>query len=341
MARVVEIARREPEALLALDRDATRALRDLPDGPTRRALESFLDAYGDRAVREAELSTPRWREDPAVVLTMLRVALRQGARPAIDRTQEHARAHADRAMTELFSRINVVEQSIVRHLVARAQKAARLRERMRAWVTRVLGMIRGVALEADRRLLRLSPDLASEQRALQQAGSPVAFVPCVFFLTVDEMVHALRASRTDLAPLVRARRAEHARDCARPEPAVTFTGIPPAVIMPAAGGDSFSGIGASSGVIEGPARVMTSASQMHELVPGEIIVAPTTDVGWTPLFLIAAGVVTELGGPLSHAAVVARELSVPSVVNVDGITRSLRTGDRIRIDGDSGKVERL
>ena len=287
LARVVEIARREPAATAALERETTRALTDLPDGPTRRAVESFLEAYGERAVREAELSTPRWREDPEVVLTMVRVALRHGARPTADRAQEQARAHADRVMTELFSRINVVEQSVVRHLVARAQKAARLRERLRAWVTRVLGMIRGVALEADRRLLRLSPDLATEQHALQQAGSPVAFIPCVFFLTVDEMVHALRASRTDLAPLVRARRAEHARDRARPEPAVTFTGIPPAVIMPTGGGDSFAGIGASSGVIEGPARVMTSAAQMHELVPGEIIVAPTTDVGWTPLFLIA------------------------------------------------------
>ena len=341
IARVVEIARRDPEAAAALEKDSTRALADLPTGPTRKALEAFLDSFGDRAVREAELSTPRWREDPVVVFTMVRVALRHEGGRVIDQAQEQARLAADRAMTDLFSRINVVEQSLVRHLVARAQKAARFRERMRAWVTRVLGMIREVALEADRRLLRLCPDLGAEQRALQAAGAPVGSIPCVFFLTVDEMVHALRASRTDLAPLVRARRAEHARDRGRPEPPVTFTGVPPAVMMPAAGGDSFMGIGASSGVVEGTARVMTSASQMHELVPGEIIVAPTTDVGWTPLFLIAAGVVTELGGPLSHAAVVARELGVPSVVNVDGITRALRTGDRIRIDGDSGRVERL
>ena len=71
------------------------------------------------------------------------------------------------------------------------------------------------------------------------------------------------------------------------------------------------------------------------------IVVHTTDVGWTPLFLIAAGVVTELGGPLSHAAVVAREFGVPSVVNVSGITRAIRTGDRLRVDGDRGVVERL
>ena len=101
------------------------------------------------------------------------------------------------------------------------------------------------------------------------------------------------------------------------------------------------GTGASLGVVEGRARVLLSAAQMEQLEPGEILVVHTTDVGWTPLFCIAAGVVTELGGPLSHAAVVARELAVPSVVNVDGATRAIRTGDKIRLDGDAGTIERL
>ena len=96
-----------------------------------------------------------------------------------------------------------------------------------------------------------------------------------------------------------------------------------------------------TGVVEGRARVLLSASEMSDLLPGEILVVHTTDVGWTPLFCVAAGVVTELGGPLSHAAVVARELAVPSVVNVDGVTRALKTGDRIRLDGDAGVVEKL
>jgi pyruvate,water dikinase len=80
---------------------------------------------------------------------------------------------------------------------------------------------------------------------------------------------------------------------------------------------------------------------MDALLPGEILVVHTTDVGWTPLFLVAAGIVTELGGPLSHAAVVAREFGVPSVVNVVGATRAIRTGDVLRVDGDRGVVERV
>lgn len=337
--RVVNLAQRDPEARAVLEReDAT--LSAIPEGPTKRALVSFLDLYGDRAVREAELSTPRWKEDPRPVLAMIRVALRGEARP-IEPQLARAKAAADLDMQRLVPHLNLAEQTLVRHLVARAQKAARLRERMRTWVTRVLGMLREVALDADRRLLRLVPELADEWAALKQGSSAMAQIHTVFLLTVDEVVNALRASRTDLAPLVRARRAELARDQSRPDPPTTFIGSPPAVQLPPAGGDAWRGTGASSGVVEGSARVLLSASAMSELQPGEILVVHTTDVGWTPLFCIAAGVVTELGGPLSHAAVVARELGVPTVVNVDGITRALRTGDRVRLDGDRGLVERL
>jgi pyruvate,water dikinase len=343
--RVVGLARREPAAREVLEGDDA-TIHDLPDGPTKRALVSFLELYGDRAVREAEISTPRWREDSRPVFAMIRVALRSGendAEPHLAR----AKASAEAEMSRLFQELNVVEQSAVRHLVARAQKAARLRERMRSWVTRVLGMIRDVALDADRRILRLVPDLAEDweklERSASTSGHPssLASIPTVFFLTVDEVVHALRASRTDLAPLVRGRRGELARDLARPDPPRTFMGTPPAVQLPPAGGAVLRGTAASSGIVEGPARVLLSATQLGELLPGEILVVHTTDVGWTPLFCVAAGVVTELGGPLSHAAIVARELAVPSVVNVDGVTRALRTGDRIRVNGDTGVVEKL
>jgi phosphohistidine swiveling domain-containing protein len=340
--RIVHLARRDTAAHAVLEQEGA-TMDTLPEGPTKRALASFLELYGDRAVREAEISTPRWKEDPRPVFAMIRVALRADARE-VEPQLARAKSAADAEMSRLFRRLNFAEQTAVRHLVARAQKAARLRERMRTWVTRVLGMIRDVALDADRRLLRLVPDLAQDWAALKRAPlgqSSLASIHTVFFLTVDEVVQALRASRTDLAPLVRARRAELARDQARPDPPRTFIGAPPPVQLPPSGGAILRGSAASSGVVEGNARVLLSASQMSELLPGEILVVHTTDVGWTPLFCIAAGVVTELGGPLSHAAVVARELAVPSVVNVDGVTRALKTGDRIRLDGDAGVVEKL
>lgn len=374
--RVVELARREPEAWAAIERETTIGLDGIPDGPTRRGLQNFLELYGDRAVREAELSTPRWREDVRPVLAMLRVALRgqspvtglvgglgstppSGAweasgppsvsrtsappaeRTPVDAALARARANADAEMQKLVPRLSLVEQTAVRHLVARAQRAARLRERMRTWVTRVIGMMREVFLDADRRLLRLAPELADDMRQLVEARSPLAGAQSVFFLTVDEVVHALERSRGDLAPLVRARRAEFARDQARPDAPPTFIGAPPPVQLPPAGGDVLRGTPASAGVVEGRARVISGPEHMGDLEPGEVLVTHTTDVGWTPLFLVAAGVVTELGGPLSHAAVVAREFGVPSVVNVTGATLAVKTGDRLRVDGDRGVVERL
>jgi pyruvate,water dikinase len=335
---VAALARREPDARAAIELESTTGLDALPDGPTRRALYGFLELYGDRAVREAELSTPRWGEDTRVVLTMLRVALR-GQEREVEDTLARARAHADAEMTKLVPRLSIVEQTAVRHLVARAQKAARLRERMRAWVTRVLGMLRAAALDADRRLLRREPDLERDFRAA--SGTVAGSIPSAFFLTVDEICHAMRVHHVELAPLVRARRAEFARDQARPDPPATFVGAPPPIVLPPSGGDVLRGLPASGGVVDGRARVLASAEQIGELEPGEILVVHTTDIGWTPLFLQAAGLVTELGGPLSHAAVVAREFGVPSVVNVGGATRILRTGDLIRVDGDRGCVERL
>ena len=337
---VAALARREPEARAAIERESTLGLDAIPDGATRRALQSFLELYGDRAVREAEVSTPRWKEDPRPVLRMLRAALRTEARE-VDTTLARAKAHAEDEMARLLPRLSIVQQTVLRHLVARAQRSARLRERMRAWVTRVLGMLREAALDADRRLLRRDAELEVDWKALVNSGSPLASVHSVFLLTIDEVVATLRSPQGDLAPIVRSRRAELARDQARPDPPATFVGAPPPVVLPPSGGDVLRGLPASAGVVEARARVVLHEDDMDTLQPGEILVVHTTDVGWTPLFLVAAGVVTELGGPLSHAAVVAREFGVPTVVNVTGATRAIRTGDLVRVDGDRGMIERL
>lgn len=329
LGRIVELARREPDAAQFIETSTTMMPDDMPTGPTRDAVFSFLKHFGDRGVKEAELSAPRWRDDPRAVLGMLRIALRGGG-PTVDDAMRRAENFAEAERSRLFGRVGLSQRTVVRHMVAKAQKSARLRERLRAWVTRVLGVIRRLALVANDRLVKLSPELAS-----------VTDPSAVFLLSVEEVTTALRASRRDLTPLVRARLAEFARDRARPEPPVTFKGSPPPVLMPIRNHGALTGLGASSGLVVGRARVLFDAEHIDELQPGEILITPTTDVGWTPLFLTAAGVVTELGGPLSHAAVVARELGVPAVVNVDGVTRLVRNGDMLRIDGDRGTVELL
>jgi phosphoenolpyruvate synthase/pyruvate phosphate dikinase len=123
-----------------------------------------------------------------------------------------------------------------------------------------------------------------------------------------------------------------------PDPPDTFVGFPPPVPEPTLSPDGLRGLAACGGIARGRARVLRDVSEAHELAPGEILVAPYADIGWSPLFLVAAGVVTDLGGPLSHAAVVAREYGVPTVVNVKTGTRTIRTGDEIEVDGGAGTV---
>ncbi|MGK3999257.1 PEP/pyruvate-binding domain-containing protein [Sorangium sp. So ce1024] len=326
LARVAELVMLDRVARERLLAGEVRWPRDLPEGPARDALARFLDAYGDRAVREAELATPRWREDPAPVIAMLTASLR-GAPGDPERALARARALADREMAMLETRVSRAELALLRVLVGRAQRYVRLRERMRTWVTRVLGMLRKVALDIDRRLRRIEPSLLP--------GS-------VFFCTYEELVTALSSGRADVGHVVRLRRAEHLRDAARPDPPATFIGRPPPVVLPPASGVRLTGLPASPGVVEGRARVLDpGAPSLDAVEPGEVLVARTTDIGLSPLFLVAAAVVTELGGPMSHASIVAREYGIPAVVNVPGVTLAIKTGDRLRIDGDRGVVERL
>ncbi|MBK8252185.1 MAG: phosphoenolpyruvate synthase [Polyangiaceae bacterium] len=326
LLRVADDVRRDPAAAKLFQEGEVTALSDIPPGPGRDAIERFLVSFGDRAVREAELCTPRWREDPAPLLAMLTSALR--APPADpERALAQARAVADREMAQLEARLTGPEVAIIRKIVDLCHRFTRLRERMRSWVTRVLGMIRTVALDIDRRLMRLDPTLLS--------GG-------VFFCTFEELVAALSSGRADVGSMVRLRRAEHVRDEGRPDPPMTFIGRPPPAALPPAEGVRLYGLPASGGVVEGRACVLPPGAVGLDVVgTGEILVSRTTDVGLTPLFLVAAAVVTELGGPLSHAAIVAREYGVPAVVSVPGATTAIKTGDRLRVDGDRGIVEKL
>jgi pyruvate,water dikinase len=161
-----------------------------------------------------------------------------------------------------------------------------------------------------------------------------------------------RAASADLAAVARARRAEYARYAAAPAlpNRVVTTGAPydalhaaPGVAPPAgAPGDArvLRGLGCSPGVAEGPVRVVTSPDDDLALA-GHMLVAPRTDPGWAPLFPSAAAVVVERGSLLSHSAVLARELGLPAVVGIPGVVAALRDGERVRVDGLAGTVERL
>ena len=104
---------------------------------------------------------------------------------------------------------------------------------------------------------------------------------------------------------------------------------------------SFLGLPVSPGKVEGIVRVLEGPQDMDRVRPGDILVAPTLDPSWIPLFALASGLVVEMGGTLSHGSIIAREYGLPTVVNIPGITRALKTGDRILLDGSAGLIRRL
>jgi phosphoenolpyruvate synthase/pyruvate phosphate dikinase len=116
-------------------------------------------------------------------------------------------------------------------------------------------------------------------------------------------------------------------------------GVLPGAPVPASTSSTIRGFAGAAGRVEGSVRVLEGPEEGDQLQPGEILVAVTTNVGWTPIFPRAAAVLTDVGAPLSHAAIVARELGIPAVVGCADATTRLRTGDRVRVDGGRGIVE--
>lgn len=165
----------------------------------------------------------------------------------------------------------------------------------------------------------------------------------IWYLDLLELIAALEQPNTDLRPRIQQRRADYRRfDHLTPPRVVTSDGEIPTVQfansqMPAG---ALAGNPVSTGVVEGIAHVVRDPAQ-EMLAPGEILVAPFTDPGWTPLFINAAGLVMEVGGLMTHGSVVAREYGIPAVVGVPEATRRIQTGQRVRVHGDGGYVEIL
>jgi pyruvate,water dikinase len=301
------------------------SVAELPAGEARRAVEDLLARYGHRGVREAELSEPRWRERPQLLFDTLRVHLAHA--------DEQPGSALDRRIAELRAQSQSVIQEIplplrppFKALLSVVRDYLRLRERLRSHVARVLGMIRLVALDASRRLAVREPGI----------GDGAAFM-----LLLPELHAVLRGELPCVAGLTRLRRAQYERDRSLPDPPDTFTGFPALSVPDAGDARTLRGLGASSGAAEGIVRVLRGGDDAGAFRPGEILVVPAADVGLSPLFVVAGGLVTDLGGPLSHACVVAREYGLPAVVNVRTATRALHTGERVRVDGDAGVVVRL
>jgi pyruvate,water dikinase len=320
--QVAEILRSDDAACAALQNGAV-ALADVPEGPARRAVLQWLGAYGDRGWTEPEIAAARFGENPAQLLDMLRMHL--GTDANVDSRMSRVRADADEAIAMLEESQSYLEATLFRSLLGRARGLLRVRERSRVWLAQTVSMLRTVVLDVDRRLRRLDSGL-----------KPGA----AFFLEPHELSQAIGAMRADLGSAVRWRRAGFALVSGRADPPELFVGRPPPFLA-LSPDQPITGEGASSAIGEGVVRHLSVSTGRGTLSPNSILVVRSLDVGLAPILPAAAGVIAECGGTLSHGAIAAREMGVPAVVGASGARAMFADGDRVRVDGNTGSIERL
>ncbi|HEV8670414.1 MAG TPA: PEP/pyruvate-binding domain-containing protein [Candidatus Limnocylindria bacterium] len=290
----------------------------------QRELAAFLERYGHRAIAEIDLGLPRWSEDPAYLLGAIANYQRLDSE-ALAPDAQFARGvrEAEAMIAALLSRVHGPRRVLARALLRRVRALAGVREAPKFHVIRVFA--RGRAI------------LAPVGESLAGAGR-VAAADDIWFLTIPEARRAVGGE--NMHGVVAARRSEYRREMRRRHiPRVLLsdgTDAEAAYASPAADG-AIRGAPASPGIARGVAHVLRSPAGAR-LEPGEVLVAPATDPGWTPLFLTASALVMEMGGMMSHGAVVAREYGIPAVVGVPNATERIATGQRIIVDGSAGTV---
>jgi phosphohistidine swiveling domain-containing protein len=308
--------------------------------------EAYLAQYGHRGPHEFEISVPRPAEEPAWLDRQL--AQFRDSPVDIEALLRRQRETFDAAWQHFLAQYPGKAEAM-RRRIAESARRARLREEARSEYVRDRWLVRTFALRAGE--LTGLPTLAG-----RPGGEDV------FYLTLDEVLNVLSGDKTAIQhiparrqtyqrykalppypPIIRGRfdpfrwAADHERrsdffdSCASP-PTIASSDSGPYVIVGSPG---------AAGRVEGVVRRLDKAEEGDQLREGEILVTILTDIAWTPLFPRAAAIVTDVGAPLSHAAIVARELGIPAVVGCGDATMRLRTGERVRVDGGQGTVEIL
>ena len=323
----------DPAAVAALRDADPSAWRRLPaEAPFRIAMEDYLHRYGHRAVFEMEIAGPRWADDPRYVLDQVRFHLDHPPErdPRSRAADVRRRAETDLAAVPAWLR------PMARRMLARARRGAALRENAKSGSAAAVALVRQVWLEVGRRM----------QAAGRIDAAREAFHLSIFdieaWLTGAWDGSGARALVGDREATLAAQQEMELPGVIEESPSAA-PGAPPrgaAAAAPAPDGDAWDGVAAAPGAAEGAACVLRTPHDGGRMRRHDVLVAPSTDPGWTPLFLRASAVVTETGGYLSHGAVVAREFGLPAVVNVRDAMRLIADGDRLRVDGDAGRVTR-
>ncbi len=302
---------------------AARALDMLQKGAPEQvetAFRIFLDRHGHRCVRESELRETTWGENPLQLITTLQKRITLG--------ETHRAALPPVRTGEVLQHLPFVQRMILKAIVPAARKAVARREITKGLSIRMVSVMR-------KGYRALGANLVGEGW-LDDADQ-------VWFLTHEELGSLIRhpdprwktkaSRRRELLPET-ARLAFNEVNFGLPEPVDHDTVV-------VTGKGELMGTPVSRGIAEGPIRLIRSLEDAERLREGEIMAAAFTDIGWTPYFSIAAGLVTEIGSPLSHGAVVAREYGIPAIVGAKGALTFFRDGERVRVDGDTGIVQRI
>jgi rifampicin phosphotransferase len=297
----------------------------------KKAFVGFMEKYGHRCPGEIDLTKPRWREAPTQLVPAILGHMRS-VKPGEHRQKF---AQGEKEANEAIGRIlnqaasNGLKRKWLKRLITVCRNAGGLREHPKYFLTRLLDECKKAILSEAEQLV--------EKGVLEKKDD-------VFFLTLDELILLLQGTfRQDVKKLIEERKEAYERHQTLTPPQVMtsegecITGSRATENLPEG---ALAGVPASAGVAEGFARVVfkPEEARLHE---GEILVAPHTDPGWTPLFQSAKAVVTEVGGLMTHGSVVAREYGIPAVVGVDQATKRIQDGQRIRVDGNQGIVEIL
>ena len=315
---------------LLCDAPLAAIMSAMPDGFSQR-YQDYLHTFGDRSHDELKLESPSLHDDPLPLLRAIGATACRGVR--VREAGDGVRVQAERQVARALSR-HPLRRRLFGWVLRNTRDRLRGRENLRFARTRAFARARRVFVELGKRL---------------HADGVLAAPRDVFMLELDEMFGCVEGTATtrDLRGLVAVRHADFERNRIEPPPpdrfetrgplhAVTFD----AVAQVQGDHDVRSGRGCGPGVVRGPVRIISDPSSAR-IDHGCVLVTERTDPGWVVLFPLAAGLIVERGSLLSHAAIVARELGLPTVINLAGACQWLRDGDWVEIDGSSGVVRRI
>ncbi|MFI2187644.1 rifamycin-inactivating phosphotransferase [Streptomyces sioyaensis] len=298
----------------------------------RNAIEAYLDRYGMRCVGEIDITRPRWRERPTTLVPVILDNVRNFEPGAAERRFEQGRQKALKKEQDVLSRLRALPDGD-----RKADEAKRMIDRVRTFI----GYREYPKYGIVSRYFVYKQALMEEAERLVQAGV-LPGKEDIFSLTFQELHDVVRSHRVDDQLIQQRKDAFRSYHALTPPRVLTsdgeaLTGAYRRDDVPAG---ALIGLPVSAGTIEGRARVILDMAEA-DLEAGDILVTTFTDPSWSPLFVGAAGLVTEVGGLMTHGAVIAREYGLPAVVGVEQATRLIRDGQRIRVHGTDGYVEIL